>query len=54
MTGNGSEIKKLKAKQAEKRDLIKIYKEKMRKHLFRFAITVAVTSFLFLVSISSE
>lgn len=48
MTGNSSEIKKLKAIQAKKTVLIKEYKQKMRKHIFRFSIIIAVSSFIFL------
>lgn len=50
MTGNSERIKKLKHEQARKREKIKVYKEKMKKHVFYLAITLAFISILFLES----
>ncbi len=49
MTKNSSEqIKKLKDLQTKKREQIKVYGEKMRKHIFWLATILAVVSLLFL------
>ncbi|MEQ6123409.1 hypothetical protein AAON49_04340 [Pseudotenacibaculum sp. MALMAid0570] len=48
MTGNSEKIKRLKQRQAEKRERIKAYKEKMKKHVFYLSIVIAAISIIFL------
>jgi len=48
MNGNTLEIEELRVIQAEKKDLIKAYKKKMRKNIFLFAIVITILSLILL------